>query len=330
MTAGPIDRLLDWAVVPGFAATGYRLRSRGWEAAPDLAGGRVLVTGASSGLGAAACELLAQAGAEVHMLVRNRSKGEDVRAGIGERVGEARLRLWECDVSALDSVRAFATAFLAEGLPLAALVNNAGVMPPERTNSADGFELGFATNVLGPFLLTGLLLPALRAGAPSRVVNVSSGGMYSAKLDADDLQLERRDYNPPRFYAHAKRCEVILAELWQERLAGTGVTAHSMHPGWADTPGVQDSLPGFHRLMGPLLRDERQGADTMAWLCWAPEPQARPGHFWHDRAVRATHKVPWTRESAEARERMWAECVRLSGWDQAGLSPEAGGRLVAD
>ena len=250
MSAGPIDRLLDWAVVPGFAATGYRLRSRGWEAAPDLAGRRVLVTGASSGLGAAACELLAEAGAEVHMLVRNRSKGEDVRAGIGERVGDARLRLWECDVSALDSVRAFAAAFLAEGLPLAALVNNAGVMPPERTNSADGFELGFATNVLGPFLLTGLLLPALRAAAPSRVVNVSSGGMYSAKLDAHDPQLERRDYNPPRFYAHAKRCEVILAELWQERLAGTGVTAHSMHPGWADTPGVQDSLPGFHRLMG--------------------------------------------------------------------------------
>ena len=308
---GLLDRAMDWAVVPGFTTLGYRFRSRGWDETPDLTGRSVMVTGASSGLGAATCEILAEAGADVHMVVRNPAKGEDVRAGIGERNASASLRLWECDVSDLGSVRAFADRFLQDGPPLSALVNNAGAMPPERRHSADGFELTFATNVLGPFLLTTLLLPALRAGAPARVINVSSGGMYSAKLDVADLQLERRDYNPPRFYAHTKRCEVILTELLQER-AGHGVSFHSMHPGWADTPGVQESLPGFRRVMGPLLRDERQGADTIAWLCWAPEPLSEPGRFWHDRAPRATHKVPWTREDPPERERLWHECVRLS------------------
>ena len=309
---GLIDRAMDWAVVPGFTSLGFRARSRGWEETPDLAGRSVAVTGASSGLGAATCEILAAAGADVHMVVRNPGKGEDVRAGIAERNPGASLTLWECDVSDLASVRAFAERHLADGPGLAALVNNAGSMPPERRHSPDGFELTFATNVLGPFLLTTLLLPALRAGAPSRVINVSSGGMYTAKLDAADLQLARRDYNSPRFYAHTKRCEVILAELFQER-AGNGVSFHSMHPGWADTPGVQESLPGFRRVMGPLLRDEHQGADTIAWLCWAPEPLREPGRFWHDRAPRATHKAPWTREDESDRELLWHECIRLSG-----------------
>lgn len=311
MSAGLLDRALDWAVVPGFTSLGYRARSRGFEPAPDLSGRHMLVTGASSGLGAATCALLAEAGADVHMLVRNPRKGEEVRGRIAQGVAGASLRLWECDVSDLSSVRAFAAAFTAEGIPLAALVNNAGVMPAERTRSADGLELAFATNVVGPFLLTELLLPALRRAAPARVVNVSSGGMYTAKLDASDLQLERREYNPPRVYAHTKRCEVILTELWQER-EGDGVSFHSTHPGWADTPGVKESLPGFRRVMGPLLRDERQGADTIAWLCWAQPPVAAPGRFWHDRAPRVTHRVPWTRESAAERERLWDECVRLT------------------
>ena len=307
------DRLMDATVVPGFTSIGYRIRSRGWEATPDLAGRAVLVTGASSGLGAATCELLAEAGAEVHMLVRDTQKGERVRAQIAAKAGSGALRVWRCDISDQASIREFAAAFAGEVPKLDALVNNAGVMPPERSKSPDGIELSFATNVTGPLLLALELLPTLRAAAPGRVVNVSSGGMYTAKLDADDLQLERRNYDPIRFYAHTKRCEVILTELCQERLGGDGVSFHSTHPGWADTPGVQDSLPGFRRLMAPFLRDERQGADTFAWLCWASEPIARPGSFWHDRRYRPTHKLPNTKESRDARERLWDECNRLLG-----------------
>jgi dehydrogenase/reductase SDR family protein 12 len=308
-----VDSLLDFAVVPGFSSPGYRLRSRGFEPAPDLTGRTYLVTGASSGLGAAACELLAAAGAAVHMLVRDLEKGEEARADVAARAGRGELRVWQCDVARPDSIREFADAFSAEVDSLDAVVHNAGVMAPERTHTPEGVELTFATNVVGPFLLTALLLPVLREGAPSRVVFVSSGGMYTAKLDGDDPQLRDRDFDPARFYAHTKRCEVVLAELWQLRLRGTGVSAHSMHPGWADTPGVQASLPTFRKVMRPILRDERQGADTIAWLCWAVEPVNDPGKFWHDRRARPKHRVPWTRESGDSRRRLWEECERLSG-----------------
>jgi dehydrogenase/reductase SDR family member 12 len=309
--AGLADRLMDVAIVPGFTSLGYRVRSRSWDATPDLSGRAMLVTGASSGLGAATCELLAEAGATVHMLVRNLEKGESAKAGIAERTGADDLRLWQCDISDQTSIRTFSSDFAAKVPKLDALVNNAGVMPPERVKSPDGIELSFATNVTGPLLLALELLPTLRAAAPGRVVNVSSGGMYGAKLEPGDLQLERREYDPVHFYAHTKRCEVILTELCQERLGSEAVVFNSTHPGWADTPGVQESLPRFRKLMGASFRDARQGADTFAWLCWASEPLVTPGRFWHDRRARPTHKLPTTKESREARERLWEECNRL-------------------
>lgn len=317
MVSGAIDRILDWSVVGGYSRLGYALRRRSWSdgAVPaELDGWSVMITGAGSGIGAAACERLAGAGATVHMVVRNRERGEDARARISERTGSDRLQLHLCDVSSLASVREFAADFVARNHELHALVNNAGVMPPERTHTDEGFELTFATNVLGPFLLTALLLPALRGGAPSRVINVSSGGMYTARLRADDLQLEQRDYDPAAFYAHSKRIEVILTELWAEHLCGSGISVHAMHPGWADTPGIASSLPRFQKLMRPLLRDADQGADSIVWLAAGAEPAAGPGRFWHDREARPTHRVPWTKESEAERRRLWQECVASSGW----------------
>ena len=307
--------------MPGYTRLGYAMRRRSWDddgrPPGGLAGWSVLVTGANSGIGAAACEQLARGGATVHMLARDRDRGERARSEIAARAGGGELHLEICDVSSLASVREFAERFSAEQPELHALVHNAGVMPPERIHTDEGFELTFATNVLGPFLLTGLLLPALRRGAPSRIVNVSSGGMYTQRLRADDLQLAGRDYDPAAFYAHTKRCEVILTELWAERLRGSGISVHSMHPGWADTPGVQSSLPRFRRVMRPLLRDADQGADTVVWLATAEEPGSRSGLFWHDREPRRTHRFPWTREKPAERERLWDELERLSGWSPA-------------
>jgi dehydrogenase/reductase SDR family protein 12 len=147
------------------------------------------------------------------------------------------------------------------------------------------------------------------------VINVSSGGMYTARLNVDDPQLDERNFDGPSFYAHTKRAEVALAEVWAERLADLGIGCHSMHPGWADTPGLARSLPRFHRLMRPLLRDSREGADTIVWLATAG-PEAVDGHsgaFWHDRRPRPKHLLPWTGESRRERERFWARCARLGG-----------------
>ena len=272
-----------------------------------------MVTGASSGIGEAACAGLARAGARVHMVVRDPERGEASLARVGEGSGSDALELHRCDLSSLASVRDLAVRFLASGHDLHVLVNNAGVLAPDRERTEDGVELTFATNVLGPFLLTALLLPALRRCAPSRVINISSGGMYTEKLDADDPQLERREFEGARFYAHSKRAEVALTEEWAHRTAGDGVVFSSMHPGWVATPGVERSLPRFHRIMGPVLRDPAQGAETIVWLAGSAAAAEPTGGFWHDRRLRPKHRLPRTRESAEERRRFFDHCERLAG-----------------
>jgi dehydrogenase/reductase SDR family protein 12 len=314
-----LDEAMDWTVVPGYTSLGYKAREHLAPRGPlALEGHSVMVTGANSGIGEAAAVGLLRAGAQVQMVVRNRERGERALERIVAASGRTAVELRICDLSSLASVRDFAADFVASGEPLDALINNAGVLPPKRIRTDEGFELAFATNVLGPFLLTSLLLPALRLAAPSRVINVSSGGMYTARIDLDDLQLERHDFNGSRFYAHAKRAEVILSEEWGRRLATDGIVVHSAHPGWVATAGVADSLPGFNRLMGPLLRDPVAGADTLVWLAGAAAPAQSTGEFWHDRRPRPKHRVPWTRESAAERVSLFLECERLCGLPPGG------------
>ena len=318
MTGPLLDSVLDRSVIGGYTNVGYRIRSRGWSASelPSLDGRVVLVTGATSGLGLAAAEGFARLGATVWLVVRTEERGQRARAVIAERSGNHDVHVGLCDLSNLHSVRQFAERFTAQAERLDVLVNNAGVLPSTRTLSPDGIELTFATNVLGPFLLTNLLLPLLERSAPARIINVSSGGMYTQRIRLDDLQGERGEFDGPTAYARAKRAEVILTELWAQRLEGRGVVVHAMHPGWADTPGVETSLPRFYRLTRPLLRTPEQGADTIVWLGAADEPVRRTGLFWHDRRPRPTHLLPWTRETQEERERLWAQCAQLSGWAQ--------------
>ena len=311
-----LDTILDRTVVAGYASAGYRIRRHMWDADDlrSMDGKTVLVTGATSGLGLAAADGFARLGARVRLLARSEERGERARAAVVEATGNRDVRACLCDVSDLRDVRAFAARFTADEPRLDVLVNNAGVLPPERALSADGNELALATNVLGPFLLTNLLIPLLMESAPARVIIVSSGGMYTQGLDVEDLQSTGEKFDGPTVYARTKRAQVILTELWAKRLAGTGVVAHAMHPGWVDTPGVASSLPRFHRLTGPLLRSPEQGADTIVWLGAAVEPGESSGGFWHDRRQRPTHRVPWTREAPEDRERLWHECERLTAW----------------
>jgi len=312
MTSSLFDTALDLSILGGYTSVGYRIRSRGWTALPRMEGKVVLITGATSGLGLAAADGFARLGATVWLAVRNRERGKDARETIFEHLGEADVHLGLCDISRLDSVREFAERFTTEAPRLDVLVNNAGVLTQERELSADGIELTLATNVIGPFLLTQLLIPMLERSVPSRIVNVSSGGMYTQKLRADDLQSEQEDFDGPTVYARTKRAEVVLSEMWAQRLAGAGVTVHAMHPGWADTPGVRSSLPRFYRATRPLLRSPVQGADTIVWLGAAAEPAETSGGFWHDRRRRPTHLLPGTRETEVERGRLWSECVALS------------------
>lgn len=312
-----LDTALDRAVVPGYSKIGYSVRSRFWPADPPpgaLEGHTALVTGANSGLGKATVAGLARLGATVHMVVRDREKGTAARAEVLAVEPDAHLEVEVCDVADLTSVRAFAEEFLAAHGSLDVLIHNAGTLPPRRAETADGNEVTVATHVFGPFLLTALLRPAL-AQARGRVVFVTSGGMYTAPLRVDDPQSALGAFSGTRAYARTKRMQVVLAEQWAAQLDSDGVVVHSMHPGWADTPGVTASLPGFNRVMGPLLRSPDQGADTVVWLAGAPEPARMTGRFWHDRRDRPTHLAPWTRERPEQRAALWDLCVARTGVD---------------
>jgi dehydrogenase/reductase SDR family protein 12 len=313
---GLLDRALDLTVVPGYSRLGYDMRGLSWEEAVggrDLRGRNVLITGGSSGVGEAACEGFASAAATVYMLARDHDRAARaigrLESGLPSSAGTVKLEL--CDLSDLSEIRRFAESFQARVDRLDLLVHNAGVLLQERTHTPDGVELTFATNVLGPFLLTSLLLPSLLAAAPARVITVSSGGMYTARLRPDDLQLENEPFDGAHFYAHTKRAQVTLTRAWADRFGADRIAFHAMHPGWVDTPGLRTSLPRFRRLMRPLLRDARQGADTVVWLGTHPELEPATGGFWHDRAPRPEHRLRWTRESPEDGARLWRDCERL-------------------
>ncbi len=311
-----MDRGLDLAVVPGYSRLGYRLRGLSWESAiaSSLRDQTALVTGGTSGIGEAAAEGLLAAGATVHLLGRDPGRTRDVVRRLEARApgADGRIHPETCDLSELSDVRRFSESFLARRESLDVLVNNAGVLSSSRQQTAEGLELSFATNVLGPFLLTSLLLPALAATATPRVITVSSGGMYTARLRADDLELRRERYDGSRAYAHTKRIEVILNRLWAEHHAADGFLFHSMHPGWVATPGLRRSLPRFERVMRPALRSPHEGADTIVWLATAHLPRTSGGAFWHDRKRRTPYRVPGTRETESERRLLWDSCERLS------------------
>jgi NAD(P)-dependent dehydrogenase (short-subunit alcohol dehydrogenase family) len=319
-----LDTVFDRTVVLGYTRVGYGLRERTFKPTglPPMDGKVVLVTGASSGLGFAAAEGFARLGATVRLLARDERRGETARTQIAAQSGNGDVQLDLCDLAELDSVRRYAQLLRAQTPRLDVLVNNAGALPHERTVSADGIELTFATNVVGPFLLTNLLVPLLAASDPGRILNVSSGGMYAQRVHLDDLQMAHERFDGATAYARSKRAEVMLTEEWARRLPSSTVVAHAMHPGWVDTPGLKSSLPRFYGLMKPLLRTPAQGADTIVWLGAAAEPARSSGCFWHDRRRRPTHLVPWTKQMPAERERLWVECERLSGWHES-ASPAA-------
>lgn len=292
------DVVLDRTVALGYSRVGSALRSRWWPAdpAPDaLAGRRVLVTGATSGIGGAAVEGFLRLGAAVHLLGRNPDKVAAAVAQARRTVQGAEIVGEVCDVGDLAAVRDWAGDFAARVPALHGLLHNAGTMTgEERATSAQGHELSLAVHVLGPHLMTGLLRDTLRAADDPSVVWMSSGGMYGARLHADgpdDIEFRTGEYDGVRAYARTKRMQVVLADRWASACAADGVRVASMHPGWARTPGVQEHLPRFERLTRPLLRTPEDGADTAVWLVATRPPSTSP-HFWHDRAQRPV-TYPW-------------------------------------
>ncbi|MFN8642396.1 MAG: SDR family NAD(P)-dependent oxidoreductase [Candidatus Binatia bacterium] len=304
------DAVLDRSILFSFDRSGFErhaARFRPGDLEVDGRGRVCLVTGANSGIGFAAAEGLARSGATVWMLCRDLRRGRQALDALRRRVAGADLRLARLDVSDLGAVRSVAAS--AAPPRIDALVHNAGVLPAQRTCTADGIETTLATNVIGPFLLTQLLWSRLAATPDARVVWVSSGGMYATRLSLADPNWERRPFDGVAAYAQTKRMQAVLAEEMAARGAADGIGVHAMHPGWADTPAVRTSLPRFHRWMHQRLRTPEQGADTVVWLATRPGQEIPSGRFWLDRTVQPTHLLPFTRERADERAALWELCA---------------------
>jgi len=310
-----IDRALDATIAPGWSNIGYKVRKRSWNPVDEsLTGRTVIVTGATSGLGRAASLDIARLGADLILVGRNPEKTERVRREIAAESGSGKVRLEIADLSLMAEIRILADRLLTGEPAIHVLVNNAGTLFTERSVTPEGIESTLATNLLGHFLLTNLLVPKLVESAPARIINVASGGMYSQRISISNLQNDQGEYKGAAAYARTKRGQVILTEMWAEQLKDAGVTVSSMHPGWADTPGVVESLPTFYKLTKPFLRTPAEGADTIVWLAASDEAAGRSGLFWMDRAPRPIHKTSRTEESAEERSELWEALSQLSGW----------------
>lgn len=307
-----LDSWLDRSLL-GYTRLGARLRGLRPLDEPRLDGRVAVVTGATSGIGVAAAARLADLGAEVILVGRERAKAEATRDRLVAGGAERKLALEVADLSSVAETHALACR-LAERGPVHLLVNNSGVMLDAHERTDEGVERALATNLLSSFVLTESLADVLAASGDARVVNVSSGGMYAERLDLEILfdRLPIGDgagYDGVRRYAQTKRAQVELTSLWAERWRQRGIAVHSMHPGWVDTPGVERSLPRFYRMMRPWLRSPAEGADTIVWLCSADELPV--GRFWHDRRTRPEHRLSRTVVGDDVRAELWRSLDEL-------------------
>ncbi len=267
---------------------------------------RVVVTGATSGTGKEVATSLASLGAHVVLACRDTRRAAQVAQAINARTGAPPVTVMAVDTSDQRSVRAFARELRDRYGALDVLVNNAGVLLSDRRTSVDGIELTLATNVVGYHLVTTELLPALAAGAPSRIVNVAS--TFAGDVDLDDLQFERRPYDGMAAYAQSKACDRMLTWALARRLRGGSVTVNAMAPGlvlathlYRDLP--PETLRSLQELGG---RSVAEGAETAVWLASSLELDGVTGRFFEQGA-----EVPCQFRDEEAEEGLWRRCEGL-------------------
>jgi NAD(P)-dependent dehydrogenase (short-subunit alcohol dehydrogenase family) len=241
------------------------------------------VTGANSGIGKATALGLAQMGATIVMVCRDRAKGEEAQNEIKTKSGNDAVDLMLADLSSRESIRQFAENFQQHYKQLHVLINNAGVVNLSRRETGDGLEMIFAVNYLAPFLLTNLLLDRLKANAPARIVNVSSDSHQSGYIKMDDLQSEEK-YRFMRAYGQSKLALVLFTYELSRRLQGAGVTANCLHPGFVATNIGQNGIGPVGRSIIKLIFSNlgispEEGAKTSIYLASSPEIEGVTGKY---------------------------------------------------
>ncbi len=289
----------------------------------DLTGRIALVTGGSSGLGKETSRALAAHGAQVILTARDVPKGEGVAAEIRESTGNANVSVEALELGSLASIRAFAERMLAKHPRLDLLINNAGVMACPQGKTSDGFALQFGSNHLGHFLMTCLLVPALRRGTAARVVSLSSRGHHMSPVAFEDVPFEHRAYDKWLSYGQAKTANVLFAVGLEKRLGASGIHANAVHPGAIVTElgrhlQPEDIMFLQSRAKGMQFKTVEQGAATSVYTATAPELAGCGGLYLEDCHVAAVNDAPdaldgvksYATDAANA-ERLWALSEQL-------------------
>ncbi len=256
----------------------------------DLTGKRAVVTGASGGLGAETARALASRGARVVLAARDLDKVQAVADSICEAHGAGAATVGRLELTDRESIRAFAKDYLSQNDGLELLINNAGIMACPLARTAEGLELQFATNHLGHFLLTCLLVPALRAGAPSRVVTLSSAAHLGGAVDFADPHFNDREYEKFVAYGQSKTANALFALELDRRLHDRGVSAYSLHPGVIMTELARNLTPeDIQQMManaaggpGLVFKSVEAGAATSCWAATAEELADHGGAYLED------------------------------------------------
>lgn len=272
-----------------------------------------LITGPTSGIGRATAAAIVRAGFRLHLVCRNRDKGEALMAALQREQPGADLQLWIADLAVQDEIHRLADAFLAQGEALHLLVNNAGIVNAQRRLTVDGIEETFAVNHLAYFLLTERLRPRLIESAPARIVSVASMAHAFVKgVNFDDLHYDRRRYRVLEAYSQSKLCNILWTRELARQLAGTGVTANCVHPGAVGT-GLASQNGRYARLvmalLKPFFRTPEKGATASIHFALSPDVEGLTGQYGVDRKV--VQPKPWARDEVAAR-RLWELSERMT------------------
>jgi dehydrogenase/reductase SDR family member 12 len=305
-----IDNLMELLVVPSYTKLGFEFRKNNFfeNIEYDASNLVICVTGCTSGLGLALCKALASMNASLVLVARNKKKVQHLEKELSN-ITEGSVNSYIAELSDVKQVHLLAEKL--QSLPkLTTLVNNAGYLATGYEVNAQGIEKSFAVNCLAGFILTDKLKDKLSKNPYSSIINVSSGGMYTQRINVKNLEKGNRPFNGVIAYAQAKRAQVILNRVQSQSLSESGIFTAAMHPGWAGTPGVESSLPGFFKLFEPILRNPEQGMDTILYLI--TKSDLASGSFWFDREARKEHIFFWTKEGIYEEEQLVATCKKLA------------------
>jgi NAD(P)-dependent dehydrogenase (short-subunit alcohol dehydrogenase family) len=278
----------------------------------DMEGKICLITGANSGMGKATAIELAKMKATVVMLCRNKERGEKAQQELISQTENKKIDLFICDLSSFKQIRKFVDDFKQKYQNLHVLINNAGIMLKKRYLSVDGFEMNFAVHLLGPFLLTNLLLDTLKKSSPSRIINVASAAHKRAKMNFDDLQSEYRKYSLFGVYGISKLAEILFTYELSRKLEDTEVTSNAVHPGVVNTNLGRDQSKFSQWFARKFFKSPEEGAKTSIYLASSPEVEGVTGKYFINNNPAKSSDESYNIENAK---RLWDISKKLTQLD---------------